>query len=231
MTTDAPQPSRVDRYPRALQALHWAMALLVCVQFALILVLRQLQSLELGQLVLSAHRQCGAVVLLLMLVRVGLSLSHRAPKAIAAPAWQLLAAKAVHLATFALLLAQPVLGFLVAWARGDNVVFAGLVPMPTIVRLPTETGEMLSHWHRNLAYGLMAFVLIHLGAVVFNRIIRKVSVVERMLPAPPTDKVSQRVPLVAQLGLCCGGILAMTLAAGLYAAGQYSAFDLSLIHI
>jgi methyl-accepting chemotaxis protein len=227
MTTDAPSegPTLVDRYPRALQALHWAMALLVCVQFTLILVLRQLQSLELGQMVLSAHRQCGAIVLLLMLVRVGLSLTHRAPKAIQAPAWQVIAAKVVHLATFVLLLAQPVLGFLVAWARGDDVIFAGVVHMPALVRLPTEQGEALSHWHRDLAYGLMAFVLVHLAAVVFNRLVRKVSVVERMLPAPSADKVSQRVPLVVQLGLCCGGILALTLTAGLYAAGQYSAFD------
>lgn len=215
----------VARFPRALQFVHWALAITVCVQFSLILVLRQLQSLDFGQLVLAAHRQCGTLVLALMLLRGVLALRLRAPASAGLPLWQRAAAAAAHLATFAVLLAQPILGFLVTWSRGDKVEILKVMTLPALVKLSNETGVELERWHKYLAYGLLALVALHLGAVVFNKLVRKVSVVERMLPEPPVDRLSQHVPLPAQLALCCGGILAMTLVAGLYGAHQYSTFN------
>ncbi len=229
MTTGSAAPADgaapLARFPRALQFVHWALAITVCVQFSLILVLRQLQSLDFGQLVLAAHRQCGTLVLVLMLARGLLAFRLRSPGSIASPLWQRASATAVHLATFALLLAQPILGFLVTWSRGDKVVILKYLTLPTLVKLSNETGVQLELWHKYLAYGLLGLVAVHLGAVVFNRLVRKVSVVERMLPEPPVDRLSQHVPLPVQLALCCGGILAMTLTAGLYGAHQYSTFN------
>ena len=57
VTAASPDAGHDALYPRALRYLHWALALLVTIQFALIVVLRQLESLALGQTVLSLHRQ------------------------------------------------------------------------------------------------------------------------------------------------------------------------------
>ncbi|HZZ90164.1 MAG TPA: cytochrome b/b6 domain-containing protein, partial [Caulobacteraceae bacterium] len=87
-----------DRYPAALQALHWALAALVGGQFVLMLVLHQLLSLDFAQVALAAHRQCGALVLVLVALRLALAVRRRAPAPLAeSPAWQTLAARAAHL--------------------------------------------------------------------------------------------------------------------------------------
>jgi cytochrome b561 len=119
----------VGRYPLMLRLLHWSLALLFGMQFALILVLNQLESLEFGQLVLGLHRQCGTLVLLLILARMIVAARLRAPR-LDAPRWQAVAARSVHLAMFGALAVQPLIGLLVAWGRGDEVVLFGLIRLP-----------------------------------------------------------------------------------------------------
>ena len=77
----APPPLSLplQRYHLTVRITHWLLAVLVTLQFALVLVLHQLESLAFGQLVLAFHRQTGAGILLLILVRCLLSFFHRAP--------------------------------------------------------------------------------------------------------------------------------------------------------
>ena len=213
------------RYPRLLQALHWSLVLLVAVQIALIIIMRDLQSADFARLVLAAHRQCGAMVFILALVRLALGLGFRVPKSDAAlPAWQSLAARAVHLVMLLLLLVQPALGFLVAWSRGNDVVLAGVLPIPTLVRLSNAQGMQLEHVHRWTAFALLGLVGGHVLMVVVNTLVRKAPVIERMLPAPAKGRLRNRVPVAAQLVFCCSAILALTTAAGIYGARQYTEF-------
>ncbi|HYE45642.1 MAG TPA: methyl-accepting chemotaxis protein [Caulobacter sp.] len=214
------------RYPRPFQALHWALALLVGAQFALIVVLRQLESLEFGRLVLSLHRQCGVLILGLVLARLALGLLVRTPKSpYPSPFWQSAAAHLVHWGLMAALAAQPVLGILTAWARGDQVTLLGLVKLPVLVQLSEPTGVAIGGWHGALAYAMVGLLAVHIGAVAFNHLFRKAPVLERMLPAPPADRLVNRIPLTVQLIACCGLILVMTLSAGAYGAQQYKAFN------
>ena len=110
-------------YSRPLRLIHWTVAILVTGQLALAVVLTQLRSLSYGQLVLSLHRQLGLVILLLILARLVLSLWHKAPRyeSSSLPKWQVRTAGCVHVAFLVLLVAQPVIGTLVAWGRGDTV--------------------------------------------------------------------------------------------------------------
>jgi methyl-accepting chemotaxis protein len=223
---DSSDAIRAPRYPAILRFLHWSIAVLVASQFALILVFKQLQSLSLGHLVLGLHRQCGTLVLLFVLARLAVGFRVRPPRAIPGwPTWQTLAAHALHLGLMILLAVQPVLGFLLAWSRGDTVSLFGLVKIPTLVTLSSQQGVVLNAWHGWVAMAMLVMLAGHLGAVVFNRLVRKVSVVERMLREPPRDRLVNRIPLTVQLPLCCGAILAMTLAAGLYGAAQYKSFN------
>src|SRR3982074_3554428 len=110
-------------HPRPLRVVHWAIAILVTCQLAIAVVLTQLRSLAYGQLVLSLHRQLGLVILLLVVARFVLIRRPPGPtgSSSALPSWQLRAASIVHNGFYVLLVAQPVLGIFVAWARGDSV--------------------------------------------------------------------------------------------------------------
>jgi methyl-accepting chemotaxis protein len=214
------------RYPRALRLLHWALAALVAMQFALIMVLHSLQSLAYGQLVLDLHRQCGTAVLLLILLRAGLHFTHPTPpRSAALPRWQKLASRIVHGLLLGALAAQPMLGMVTAWARGDHVSLFHIVDLPVLLQLSNAQGVVVEAWHRWLAYGLITLLAGHVGAVLFNHRIRKVPVIERMLAAPPVDHLTNRVPVLAQLALCCCAIVTLTFGAGIYGARQYSAFN------
>ena len=214
-------------YPRLLRLLHWSIALMVVVQLCLILIFHQLQSLDYGAIVLSAHRQCGTLVLILVCVRVIAAFWLKAPAQTGKfPAWQSFSASAVHLGMLGLLVGQPVLGFLVAWSRGDDVVLFGLVRIPALLRLETETGQSLEGLHKWIAYSIIALVAVHLGAVAFNAVIRKIWVMDRMLGAPVPNTLINRVPFVAQLTLCTG--LTLILAAGM---GIYVYYDGEMKHV
>jgi signal transduction histidine kinase/cytochrome b561 len=227
----ASQAPGSDRYPAPLRALHWALALAVCVQLSLILVLHQMQSVEYAGLLLSLHRSCGTGVWLLAAARVGAGLRWRAPGAHPDwPGWQTLAARAVHAGLLAILLVQPLLGVLSAWSRGDAVLALGLVELPRFVTPDDAQALVLKLAHRWTGYALLGLVGVHLAAVVFNAWARKVSVIERMLSRPPRDRLTNRVPLTIQLGVCCGGLLLLSAAGGLYAAGQYRAFNAARDH-
>ena len=215
------------RYPGTIRCLHWAIAVLFLTQLSLILVFKQLQSLEIGQIVLEAHRQCGLILLLAIGARAVAGFWHRTPYPNdgTMPRWQGFAARGVHLLMYAALAAQPIIGLLLSWSRGDTVKFLGVVPLPTVAQFSSDSSAFLNTLHLWTACGLVALVGVHLGAIAFNRVVRKVWVVDRMLSPPPIGRMVNRVPLAVQLLFCFGLILSMTTAAGFYGAAQYNRFD------
>ena len=218
----------VARYPRIFRLLHWGLALAICLQITLILVFHQLQSVEYANIVLRLHRSCGTLIWLLVVTRLALGVRVRLPGSPAElPRWQTLAAKAVHGALWGLLLVQPILGVLSAWSRGDEVLVLGLAKLPQLVALSDAQRMTLKLLHRWIAYSLAVLVAAHIGAVFFNRWVRRVSVMERMLEPPPVNRLTNRVPLVLQLVVTCVAILALGATAGLYAANQYRVFSVA----
>jgi cytochrome b561 len=212
----------MQRYPRSLRLIHWAIALLVAVQYSLIGLAHQLQSLEFGQAVFALHRQSGTLLFLLVIVRLAIAIRVRNPPS-PFPRWQAMTARTVHAAMYVILIAQPTLGMLSTWSRGNSVELFGIIPVPALITLSSEQGLMLQAWHSRIAYTLLALIAVHLGAVVFNHVIRRKAVIERMF----TDRRRHPVdPVLAltQLSLCLGLMVSLVLFAGGYAMRQYSAF-------
>jgi len=188
-------------YPRQLRLVHWTIAALVTCQLALAVVLTQLRSLSYGQFVLSLHRQLGLAILLLVIARLLMSRRYKVPSfgSSGLPSWQVRAAALVHSGFVVLLMAQPVIGILLAWARGDTVGLLGLVQVAAPMELSDSLRERLMTVHAVMALVLFSLCLLHVGAVVFNRVVRRVSVIERMLPPVSSDKLVNRVSVGAQL--------------------------------
>jgi signal transduction histidine kinase/cytochrome b561/ActR/RegA family two-component response regulator len=224
--SSATSPQSVERYPPPFRLLHWGLALTICLQIALVLIFRQLQSVDYANLVLSLHRSCGTAIWLILVARLAIGLHVKAPRAPAgSPRWQVLAARAVHWGLWGVLLVQPILGVLSAWSRGDPVLVLGLLKLPQPIAVGDDLGIIFKLLHRWTAYGLGGLLVVHLGAVAFHRVIRKASVMERMFSPPPANRLTNRVPLILQLVATCGAILALGAAAGLHGANQYRLFS------
>jgi len=224
-TSEAVSGRPLPRYPAALRVLHWALALAVCVQLALILVLHQLRSVEFAAVVLALHRSCGTAVWLLALIRVGLGVAIHPPAADRRlPGWQRLAAQATHAGLIALVLAQPVIGVLQAWSRGDVVRALWLFDLPQFLTFTDPQATALKLAHRWTADVLIGLIGLHVAAVVFNQLVRNIPVMPRMMAAARTDRLTHRISLALQLAAGCAGLLALSAASGLFAASQYRAF-------
>jgi len=68
---------------------------------------------------------------------------------------------------------------------------------------------------------LFSLCCIHIGAVVFNRVVRRVSVIDRMLAPVPEDRLVNRIPLATQLSLAFGLLMGFALMVGLNAVATY----------
>ena len=214
-------------YPRPLRVVHWTVAILVTCQLAIAVVLTQLRSLAYGQLVLSLHRQLGLVILLLILARFVIARRHKPPSGYtnSLPTWQVRAAGLVHRLFLVLLVAQPVIGIFVAWGRGDTVGILGLLQIGAPWEISDTARERLMIAHTATAILLFSLCIVHVGAVVFNRVVRRVSVIERMLPPPPNEKLVNRVSVATQLALAFGLVIGIALIMGINAVATYREFS------
>jgi PAS domain S-box-containing protein len=214
------------KYPSPLRFVHWAIAFLVAGQLTLALALQRLLSLEYGQLVLALHRQMGIAILLLVLVRLGLALRYRAPPSSSAlPAWQVLAMTGMHRVLYFLLLLQPALGMCISWARGDAVTVFGLITLPAPFDISDMARDRIMLAHTVIATMLTALIVLHLGAITFNRLVRRVSVMDRMLPSAPAHYFINRIPISVQLLLGFGLVVCVALGTGIHSVSTYRDFS------
>ncbi len=80
------------------------------------------------------HRSTGVLVLVLMLIR----LSYRLVNGVPGPeptltAWQRIVSHVVHLSLYALLIAQPIIGWVATSAYGAQISVYGLFTLPALV--------------------------------------------------------------------------------------------------
>jgi methyl-accepting chemotaxis protein/cytochrome b561 len=212
-----------------MQVVHWTVALLVTCQLAIAVVLGQLRSLEYGQMVLALHRQLGLLILTLVVARFFIARRHKLPEpeANGLPAWQTAAATIVHRGFLAVLVAQPIIGMMVAWARGDTVSVFWLVNLSAPWEISDTARERFTTLHAGVAILLFALCALHIGAVVFNRVVRRVSVIDRMLPPTASDLLVNRVPIGAQMTLAFGLMVVIALTMGVNAVTTYRDFSRS----
>jgi methyl-accepting chemotaxis protein/cytochrome b561 len=214
-------------YPRPLQLVHWTVAILVACQLAIAVVLGQLRSLEYGQLVLGLHRHVGILILLLIATRFWLVRRHAPPRPITSglPGWQVLAAAFVHRALLATLIAQPVIGILLAWSRGDSVGLLGVIQFAAPFGFGDATPDRLMSLHATVAIAMLVLTVVHIGAVIFNHTVRNIAVIDRMSAVQAPDRLVNRVPIGIQLACAFGLVLVIAIATGVTAVSTYRGLE------
>lgn len=171
-----PQPAR---YSAIQIALHWGVVVLIVVQLLSGDLMSEyfdalLRADEARPIMGNAvwHIVSGITILIFMLTRLALRLTHGAPPSKAdSPEWDKVLSKLNHWAFYLVLIAMPIVG-----------LAAYLIP-----------SEGLGDLHKNTAPVLLALIALHLAGVVYHQFIRKDGLIRRMTRP---ERGVERVPPV-----------------------------------
>ena len=172
-----------SRYGVVAQFFHWAVVILIIVQYVLA---NWADGLPLGSAkiaVLARHKSFGITILALVLLRlVWRWFNTVPPEPLAMPRWQKITARVSHIAMYALLLATPVVGWLMSSARNFPVSWFGLVTLPDFIAPNRPAYDFLHEAHEFMALTLLALALLHVAAALKHHFVDRDNVLRRMLP-------------------------------------------------
>jgi len=159
--------------------LHWLTAALVFTALFVGFVMVNSEG-SYAQLIV-VHKTLGALILLVMVVRIINRWTHHPP------AWPptigALEGRLVGLSEkllYALLLLQPLVGWAMLSAAGGPVVVFGTVALPRIAPFDAQLYWVLRQAHSVIAYTLMAVIAAHVSAVLLHTLTLRDRLIERM---------------------------------------------------
>ncbi|HVI91105.1 MAG TPA: cytochrome b/b6 domain-containing protein [Dongiaceae bacterium] len=159
--------------------LHWLMAILVLAM--LFIGIGMVASLTDYHWLVSIHKPIGALILVLVVVRLINRLLHPAPALPAGmPGWQRFAAHASHVVLYGLMFALPLVGWGMLSAAHTPVVLYGSLHLPPILPADAALYATLRMAHTVLALLLFLTFLAHLGAALMHALIFRDGVFESM---------------------------------------------------
>jgi cytochrome b561 len=128
------------------------------------------------------HQNLGITVLLLVALRLAARARYRSPPLPSdTPFAVFLASRLNHILIYALLLAQPVIGFLDTNAWGFPLTWWGLVPIPSPIGREEALAPELSTLHWYGALTLFVLLATHFAGVAYHSFIRRDRLLRRML--------------------------------------------------
>jgi cytochrome b561 len=167
------------RYPLRTRILHWLTAILVfsmlLIGFAMVNSIGSYASLR------AVHMTLGIVVLVIVVVRAANRFTHRVPKLPDTVGW--LEHKLVlgsELLLYALLLAQPLVGWAMVSATGKPVDIFGSLSLPRIAPFDADLYFFLRQTHSVLAYTLVIVIAAHVSAVLLHTLTLRDGMLSRM---------------------------------------------------
>jgi cytochrome b561 len=172
----------VARYTKVAIAFHWAIAVLILLNFPLGLWHEQIE--DLGIRAMPVHKSIGLTVLFLSVLRLGWRLTFRPPPLSAEIApWQRTTSGAAHSLLYLLMVSVPFTGWLRSSASSYPLIWFGALDIP---RLPlmqdSAEAAVFSVAHVVLAWLLILLAAIHISAALYHHLVLRDQVMQRMLP-------------------------------------------------
>jgi cytochrome b561 len=128
------------------------------------------------------HRSIGAALIPIILVRVIYRITHPPlPLPEAIPPLQRLAAAGTHGALYALLLAQPVIGWIATSAYPAPIPVFGLFELPPLWGANRPLSDRLFSLHAAFGIAIAIVVALHVAAACHHHFVRKDRVLLRMI--------------------------------------------------
>lgn len=172
-----------DRYGSISIGLHWLMLVILIAVYACInLTDLYPKGSEPREALKTWHFMLGLTALLLVALRLVNRLAGGSPAVSPPlPLWQQRLASAIHFALYALMIAMPILGWLLLSAAGKPVPFFG-AQLPALLAENKELAEQVKEVHETI--GTIGYFLIgaHALAALFHHYVTRDNTLLRMLP-------------------------------------------------
>jgi len=169
-------------------ALHWLIAVLITALVVVGIYMVGLPDTGFDRkkiTLILVHKEIGVLVLVLATIRlVWRQLNPLPALAETVPEWQQVAAAFVHLCLYAMMLAQPVTGWLMSSAAGIPVDFLGLFTLPDLVQHDDELFTRLRRMHDWLGLAMGALVCLHAAAGFWHHFMVRDGTLRKMLGLP-----------------------------------------------
>jgi len=175
-------PTRETYSPTSI-AMHWLTAVVIAAVFASI-ELREYfpKGGETRDQLKALHFMLGLTVWLLILVRLVLRRRERAPRIVPPPSrWQTAAAHVMHALLYAVMIAMPVLGWLVLSGEGKPVPFFGLT-LPPLMAEDKDLAHRIEDVHVFIGNAFYYLIGLHALAALAHHYLAKDNTLVRMLP-------------------------------------------------
>jgi cytochrome b561 len=167
------------------QLLHWAMVVLVIVQFTLGFSAEGLPISMQRLVLLSHHKSFGMTILGLVLLRLAWrAYSPPPPLPADMSRMQQAVAHGSHALLYALLLTMPLVGWITSSASHLTVSWFGLFAFPNLVGPDPRLAHIAKAVHFTMAWMLLAVACLHALAACWHQWWRKDGLLLRMLPLP-----------------------------------------------
>ena len=174
-------PMTGETYSFPTRLLHWLAAAVIVVAFFIGLTMLRIASGPTQDSLFFWHESLGTTVLALAALRLAWrAISPPPPLPATVPVWIRTAAPASHNVLYALMLLQPIIGWLGASAFGAVVNVFGLFDLPVLLHEDKSLAALLFLIHKVVAFMLAALVTLHVGGALFHLVIRRDGVFRRM---------------------------------------------------
>jgi cytochrome b561 len=171
------------RYDNVAIGLHWVIAVLVATLLLLGSYMTDLpRNTPERAYFLNLHKSLGVLTLALVVVRVAWRLTHRPPPLPATlPVWQQRMARVSHRLLYAVMLLQPLTGYVMSSFGEYGIRFFG-VPLPTFGSPDPQLRELFLTAHQTIAVALLSLIVVHVLAAARHGVYARDGVVRRILP-------------------------------------------------
>lgn len=178
------------RYTATARALHWAMAAIIIVAWAIGYYANTLvYGVDAGKgATITLHKSIATLTLFLVVARIIWRSFHRPPELPDMPAIMKTAAHAGHLLIYVVMVALPVSGWFYSSAAGYEIPVAGLFHIPQLVGKDAGLEEFFKSVHFVLAWTILVLVAGHAGFALKHHVIDKDGIMQSMLPTWPGSR-------------------------------------------
>ena len=182
MTTISDTQASLGTYTVTARILHWLTAIIVITALVVGIVMDRIPEGPLGDFLYNFHRSLGATLIPIVLLRIYWRLTHKPPPLPAdIPLSQRIVAETVHYALYAVLLVQPLLGWIATSAYRAPIPVYGLFELPPIWPENRAFSEALFTTHMYIGWALCWLLAMHIGGALYHHFIRKDRILMRMV--------------------------------------------------
>ncbi len=174
----------VPHYDRVQRLFHWSMAVIIVAALLIGLYCAyQAPGTPVRRYLLEWHKSLGMTALVLVVLRIAYRLATAAPP-YAEPMGRLnhAAASGAHLGLYALMLFMPLTGYWFSAAGGYSLPFFWLFQWPRLLPVDKTATHVPETLHLYGAWAIYIVVGLHVAAVVWHQVIKRDSVLSRMVP-------------------------------------------------